>query len=168
MMSSGLCTIEDKQFPRTRAQRSLAPLGTCCSVGILYPLIIEREGREGIVVTPKVESTEAGGVVLWSTGPESSVPGLLAAGGAGARAGGSTEWPVGPVFGLLVGLGRSVGAEVPRGKVLWHLPESPGKQLVQRVSPLTQAHLRHLAVPLQWQQWVTGREGAGGPLGRIS
>ena len=46
----------------------------------------------------------------------------------------------------------------PRGRTLWQRPESPGRQREQRIPLRTQAHLRHLAVPLQRQQRVLGAE----------
>ena len=62
-------------------------------------------------------------------------------------------------------LAVAASTETPRDKELWHRPESPGKQLVQGASPLTQAHLRHLAAPLHRQQRATGREGTGAGAG---
>lgn len=50
------------------------------------------------------------------------------------------------------------GGGWPRGKVLWQRPESPGRQRVHGVPLRTQAHLRHLAVPLQRQQRVLEAE----------
>ena len=49
-----------------------------------------------------------------------------------------------------------VGGEGPQGRSLWQFPNSPGRQREQGMLFLTQEHLRHLAVPLQRQQQVTG------------
>ena len=46
----------------------------------------------------------------------------------------------------------SVRVEGPRGRVLWQFPATPGRQREQVVPLLTQAHLKHFAVPLHRQQ----------------
>jgi len=45
-----------------------------------------------------------------------------------------------------------VGEDVAGGSWLWYLPMSPGRQKEQGIPALTQAHLRHLAMPIQKHQ----------------
>ena len=68
------------------------------------------------------------------------------------------SWPVeGPWAWLWeighVDSGREVGGAHARELwLLWQKPPSPGKQLEQGTPSLTQAHRKHLAVPLHLQQ----------------
>lgn len=61
-----------------------------------------------------------------------------------------------------MGILHVTGWGKPEGRVLWHLPASPGKQREQGLPDLAQVHLRHFAEPLHLQQRRMGapEEGA--------
>ena len=143
--SSGEVTTAERQSLRVRAQRSLAPFGTCWRVGTLEWRMIESEGR----------GVESGG--------DRDEDGRDGGGGdeQGDKGQGGGEVSEGPPLLEMEVAGRVFDAgglgDWLRARVFLQFPMSPGRQHKQGLPCLTQEHRRHFAVPLQRQQRVKTR-----------